>query len=224
MKKNNTKKRKITYVVVFSVLLLAAIMLFSGCAAESSSSRSNLAEPNSQEPDSPKTNSPESGSQESNPPESNSLEPSSQESNSPGWRDIALKDVRTGKSFRISDFDKPVLLESFAVWCPTCTKQQKELKNLHEEIGDDVVSIALNTDPNEDEAKVLEHVERNGFDWYYAVAPSEMTRSLIEEFGINFVNAPQAPVALICNENNARFLPNGVKDVDDLKNEISKGC
>ncbi len=50
------------------------------------------------------------------------------------WIDFELKDVATGEKFKISDFnDKPVLLESFAVWCPTCTKQQRIIKDLHEE-------------------------------------------------------------------------------------------
>jgi len=131
-----------------------------------------------------------------------------------------LKDVRTGEKFKISDFsDKPVLLESFAVWCPTCTKQQQEIKKLHEEIGDDVISISLDTDPNEDENKIKEHIERNGFDWYYSISPIEFTQTLIDEFGIGIVNAPSAPVILICN-NEARKLDSGVKDVDELKKEL----
>ncbi|PIO07358.1 hypothetical protein COU59_03365, partial [Candidatus Pacearchaeota archaeon CG10_big_fil_rev_8_21_14_0_10_34_12] len=40
------------------------------------------------------------------------------------WMNTELKDIRTGETFKTSDFEgKPVLLESFAVWCPTCTKQ-----------------------------------------------------------------------------------------------------
>ena len=64
------------------------------------------------------------------------------------WRDILLRDVISGESFRISDFEgQTVLLESFAVWCPTCTKQQEEVRKLHEQIGDGVISISLDVDP-----------------------------------------------------------------------------
>ena len=136
------------------------------------------------------------------------------------WRTSALTDVRTQQVFTISQFDKPILLESFAVWCPTCTKQQTEIKLLHEELGDSFVSISLDTDPNEDKAKVLDHIQRNQFNWYYAISPRELTESLIDEFGINFVNAPQAPVVLICN-GNAKKLPNGVKTVSELKGELA---
>ena len=131
-----------------------------------------------------------------------------------------LEDISTGNMFKISDFeDKPVLLESFAVWCPTCTRQQQEIKKLHDEIGDDVISISLNTDPNEYASRILEHVERNGFDWYYAISPVDLTRLLIDEFGINIVNAPSAPVILICN-NEARKLNSGLKSANELKKEV----
>ena len=133
-----------------------------------------------------------------------------------------LKDIATGKTFKVSDFgEKPVLLESFAVWCPTCTAQQKEIKKFHEEVGDGVISISLDTDPNEDESRVLEHIEKNGFDWYYVISPTEFTKALIEEFGIGIVNAPSAPMVLICN-NEARKLDSGVKSVSELKKEIER--
>ncbi len=142
-----------------------------------------------------------------------------------GWKDITLKDVKTGKSFKISDFKgKPVLVESFAVWCPTCTKQQNKIKELHEEVGDSVISVSLDTDPNEEESKVLEHINSNGFNWLYAVSPSELTRGLIDEFGINVVNAPLAPIILICEDQSSRLLKNGVKTPDTLKSEIGEGC
>jgi hypothetical protein len=40
------------------------------------------------------------------------------------WMRIPLKDISTGENFTVADFaGRPVLLETFAVWCPTCTKQ-----------------------------------------------------------------------------------------------------
>jgi len=132
-----------------------------------------------------------------------------------------LKNINTGNSFKLSDFqEKPILLESFAVWCPTCTRQQQEIKKLHEELGDDFTSVSLDTDPNEDEARVLEHIQRNGFDWHYSIPPIEFTQTLINEFGVSIVNAPSAPVILICN-NEARKLDSGIKDVNELKKELA---
>ncbi|MBR9675391.1 redoxin family protein [Candidatus Woesearchaeota archaeon] len=141
------------------------------------------------------------------------------------WKNALLKDVNTGEEFRINDFKgKLILLESFAVWCPTCTRQQKEIKEFHESVGDDIISISLDTDPNEDEERVLQHATSNGFGWYYAISPREVTQSLVDEFGVSFVNAPLAPVLLICEDQSARLLRSGVKNADALKEEVEKGC
>ena len=108
------------------------------------------------------------------------------------------------------------MLESFAVWCPTCLAQQKEMKKLVETEGGTIVHISLDTDPNEDEARVKEHLERNGLDWYFAISTEELTNALIDEFGLRFVSAPTAPVVLICQDQSTRFLGRGVKSVDRL--------
>ncbi len=133
--------------------------------------------------------------------------------------------MKTGKNFKISDFKgKPILLESFAVWCPTCTEQQKKTKELHSKVGDAIIHISLDTDPNEDEERIREHVETNGFDWYYAVSPIEFTRALIDEYGMNIVNAPGVPMILICEDQSTRFLRKGIKSPDVLLSEVEKGC
>ena len=142
------------------------------------------------------------------------------------WINSELRDVKTGETFKISDFEgKPVLLESFAVWCPTCTKQQKEVKKLHEELGDSIVSVSLDTDPNEDESKILAHINENGFEWYYAVSPIEMTQALMSDFGNSIINAPSAPMVLVCKDGSYRKLGGtGARGVDRLKEEIARGC
>lgn len=141
------------------------------------------------------------------------------------WINFELRDVATGESFKITDFsDKPVLLESFAVWCPTCTRQQRVTKSLEEEVGDSIISISVDTDPNEDEDRVRKHINDNGFNWYYVIAPIAFTQSLIDQFGIDIVNAPSAPMILICDGEKARQLGSGVKSVETLKLEVARGC
>jgi peroxiredoxin len=139
------------------------------------------------------------------------------------WRTITVTDVNTNTQYKVNDFKgKPIIIESFAVWCPKCTAQQKEVKELHE-LNKEVISISLDTDPNEDESFVKEHAQKNGFDWRYSVAPREMTISLIDEFGTGVVNAPSTPVILICPDGTTNYLSRGSKKAEDLQEAI-KAC
>ncbi|MBT3363654.1 MAG: redoxin family protein [Chloroflexi bacterium] len=142
----------------------------------------------------------------------------------PEWMEIELTDAATGQTFTIADFKgKPILLESFAVWCPTCLAQQREMKKLLESEGENIIHISLDTDPNEDAEIVRGHIERHGLDWYFAVAPAELTNALIDEFGLSVVSAPRAPVVLIFEDQSARFLRSGVKSAAELLSEVEKG-
>ena len=137
------------------------------------------------------------------------------------WMHAELVDVLTGAVFRVSDFyGKPVLIESFAVWCSICLRQQKEMAKLVESEGEMIVHLSLDTDPNEDATAMLAHANRHGFEWPFAVAPVELTRTLIDVFGLTVVNAPRAPVILVEADGTARLLRNGVKTADSLLDEI----
>jgi len=142
------------------------------------------------------------------------------------WMNVELTDVNSGDIFKVSEFrGKPVLLETFAVWCPTCTKQQRNLRKLHDTVGEDVISISLDVDPNEDEERVKEHTQNNGFNWRYSVAPIEMTKSLIDDFGASIVSAPSSPMILICEDGSFRKLGGfGARSADKLQEEIARGC
>ena len=140
------------------------------------------------------------------------------------WLGVELTDIRTGDTFTLAQFaDKPILLETFAVWCPTCTSQQRQLAALHEEVGDAVISVTINTDPNETQSQVVRHLDRHGFDWLFAVSPVELSRSLRDEFGVAVLNPPSAPVILICPGQTERTLLSrrGVKRPDFLQEQIA---
>jgi hypothetical protein len=144
------------------------------------------------------------------------------------WKEAELINIQDGSTYTIASLsDKPILLESFAVWCPTCTRQQREVKELHEDsdFGDKFYSIGLDTDENEDAERVLGHVRQNGFDWRYSVSNNKLTNALIDEFTFKIVNAPSAPMVLICQGNQmTHFLELGVKSSDELKESITTLC
>ncbi len=152
-------------------------------------------------------------------------EPPEDTGTTPEWMMIELTDVVTGEKFTINDFKgQSVLIESFAVWCPTCLRQQLEIKELVISEHENIVHISLDTDPSEDADKIREHLSIHNFPWYFAIAPAELSNSLIDEFGLEAVAAPASPVILVCPDQSARLLQSGVKSSDVLLAEVEKGC
>lgn len=139
------------------------------------------------------------------------------------WRTATLTDARTDETFTVEDLQRPVLLEPFAVWCSTCLRQQKQVKQLHGEVGDAVTSVAVDVDPNEDAAKVRSHVEKHGFDWRYAVASESFSSALADAYGQSVLVPPNAPMVLVCGDGSATRLKDGVKSVEFLRQQV-EGC
>jgi thiol-disulfide isomerase/thioredoxin len=133
--------------------------------------------------------------------------------NASAWRTAELSTVRGDETFTIDGLDGPVVVQSFAVWCPKCERQSGELAN----VGDAATVVGLNTDPNEDAAKVREHAEEKGFDWRFAVAPSEMTKSLIDEFGSTVTNAPSTPVIVACEDGGTEFFAGSIQSAGEIE-------
>jgi cytochrome oxidase Cu insertion factor (SCO1/SenC/PrrC family) len=142
----------------------------------------------------------------------------------PAWYGVELTDVNTGVAFKVADFqDKVILVETMAVWCSTCLRQQQQVQALHELLGDreDVVSLALDIDPNETPDVLKSHADRYGFDWIYAVAPVEVAREIGQLYGDQFLNPPSAPVLIIDRQGEVHPLPFGVKSAQALQEALS---
>jgi cytochrome oxidase Cu insertion factor (SCO1/SenC/PrrC family) len=137
----------------------------------------------------------------------------------PAWYSASLTNAVTGQTFTINDFKgKVVLVETMAIWCSTCFRQQGQVKSLHDMLGqrDDFVSIGLDVDPNEDSASLKSYVEKNGFDWQYAVATAEVAQDISKHYGDQFLNPPSAPIVVIDRKGEAHPLPFGIKSADEL--------
>lgn len=129
-----------------------------------------------------------------------------------GWQSRELTDVLTDESFSISELAGPVVIQTFAVWCPKCERQSEELTGLDESI----TRVGLNIDPNEDAAKVKQHADRNGFDWRFAIASTDMTESLVDEFGPSVTNAPSTPIIVACDDGSTTFFSGSHQSAEDL--------
>jgi hypothetical protein len=138
---------------------------------------------------------------------------------SPGWFDATLKDARTGEPFTISDFKgKIILVETLAMWCSNCFKQQGEVVVLHELLGerDDFISLGIDIDPNENAEALKGYIDKNGFSWRYTVAPIEVAREIGQLYGNQFLNPPSTPMLIIDRHGEVHTLPFGIKSADSL--------
>jgi len=138
---------------------------------------------------------------------------------------MKLENINSGETYSISDFKgKQVLFETFAVWCVNCKKQQDEIKTLKEELGDELITISLNSDPNEEKEEVLKYVNENGYDWYYSIGTPEMSEQLLSEFGFQILNAPSAPIVMFCKDGSYSLLPEGHKTTAELREYLELSC
>jgi cytochrome oxidase Cu insertion factor (SCO1/SenC/PrrC family) len=137
----------------------------------------------------------------------------------PAWYSASLTDASTGQAFTINDFKgKVILVETMAIWCPNCLKQQGQVKALRDSLGqrDDFVSIGLDIDPNEDSASLKSYVEGNSFNWLYTVATTEVAQDISKHYGDQFLNPPSTPILVIDRHGEAHAMPFGIKSADEL--------
>ena len=137
----------------------------------------------------------------------------------PAWFDVAMVDVRTGQSFTINDHrGKVVLVETLAMWCSKCLKQQNEVKLLHERLAGEerFISIGLDIDINEEAPGLKAYTENNQFDWFYVIAPVEVAREISELYGAQFLNPPSTPILLIDRGGEVHLMNFGLKTADQL--------
>jgi hypothetical protein len=141
----------------------------------------------------------------------------------PMWFSAALANAATSENFMIQDFKgKVVLVETMAIWCPTCLSQAKQVKALHDQLGmrDDLVSVSIDIDLNENITDLKDYTAKNGFDWMYTVATADVAREIGNLYGQQFLNPPSAPMFIIDRHGGVHPLPFGVKSATDLQKAL----
>ena len=132
----------------------------------------------------------------------------------PDWFDIELTDVQTGETFTMNDYaGKIVLVETMAMWCPNCIVQANEVREFHKLLDnpDDVISVSLDVDVNEDADSLKEYSESYGFEWHFAIAPRELGRALGNLYTAQYLNPPLSPMLIIDRNGEVHHLEYGKK-------------
>ncbi|GAP09869.1 hypothetical protein BECAL_01022 [Bellilinea caldifistulae] len=138
----------------------------------------------------------------------------------PDWFKVELVNVENDEVFTIESLTgKVILVETMAQWCSNCLRQQQEVKALHQLLGEreDFVSIGLDIDPNEDAATLKSYIARHEFNWIYAVSPAEVSRSLSDLYGPQFLSPPSTPMLIIDRAGSVYPLPMGIKSAERLR-------
>jgi thiol-disulfide isomerase/thioredoxin len=142
----------------------------------------------------------------------------------PAWFDAELLNVSTMENFNVSDFQgKTVLVETMAIWCSNCLKQQKEVKALYDsmENKDDLVILVLDIDTNDSPDKLKDYADKHGFSWNYAVASVDVAREIGALYGDQFLNPPSTPMLIIDPHGDSHPLPFGHKSAADLAEALA---
>lgn len=151
---------------------------------------------------------------------STAVVPVSTESSTPEWFDMELVDAQTGETFTMNDYaGKVILLETMAIWCPNCVVQANEVRNLHELLGypEDLISISLDVDVNEDSQSLGEYASEYGFNWHFATAPLLVARALGNLYSAQYLNPPLSPMLIIDRQGNVHQLDYGLKEAETLQ-------
>jgi hypothetical protein len=109
---------------------------------------------------------------------------------------VVLTDVRSGAQITLGELaaDKPLLLETMAIWCSNCRAQQHNVVAAHNEA--DFHSISLDVDPGEQPNDLAAYADREGFDWHFATADADLLSQLRERFGTAVAVPPGMPKIL----------------------------
>ena len=119
---------------------------------------------------------------------------------------------------------KVVLLETMAIWCPNCLFQAGEVRKMHEMLGnpEDLISVSLDVDVNEDAPALKDYSEEWGFDWHFAIAPLEVARALGNLYNAEYLNPPLSPMLIIDRDGGVHHLEYGKKSAETLMESVER--
>jgi len=138
---------------------------------------------------------------------------------------VPITDVMTGRQTTITELaeeGKPVIIHSFAVWCPACSIQLRETAKLLKENPEAFTVLGIDLDSRENTEMIKSHVEKNQFVGMYIAAPTNLTRGLIQTVGPRVVQSlPQT--LIICNKK-ITYVGDGAFPEAKLKSILSELC
>lgn len=129
--------------------------------------------------------------------------------------DFSLQDYN-GKTIGFSDFaGKPVIVNSWAAWCPFCKKELPDFVAIQKEFGDKVVIIAIDRSESRDVAKKYSDELEVTDDLIFLLDPSDSFYKSIGGFSM--------PETIFVDKNgNIVDHKRGPMDINEIRQKIIK--
>jgi thiol-disulfide isomerase/thioredoxin len=134
-----------------------------------------------------------------------------------------MTDAITAETFTFEEYIKrgsPVVIHTFAIWCPACTMQLQESTAFLEEYPEKAHIIGIDVDEAESMQSIAQHVKKNAFAGTFAAAPNEVSQGLINTFGPTIIL--QMPQTIIIVGGDIFHLGPGVRTVNGLSAVIDE--
>lgn len=139
----------------------------------------------------------------------------------PAWQTLPLTDARTGETFTLADFSgKTVFVEPMATWCTNCRAQLGNVSAAQQNLGDDVVFVALSVETNITSSDLAAYADANNFGWTFAVMTPELLAELVTAYGRTITNPPSTPHFIIYPDGTTSELSTGVHSADEIIQQV----
>lgn len=139
------------------------------------------------------------------------------------WRTASITDVTTGEEFRIEEFDRPVMMHTFAIGCAVCRSQQVNFDDLYATANGDVEIVDVSIDSNANRDEIRSYIDEEGFDWRFAVSAGDVTGSLISDFGREVTSSSNSPIIIACPDGDVYRLEK-IVDASELESVLEDVC
>ena len=91
---------------------------------------------------------------------------------------IIYEDGTEVTSASLIENGKPVFMFFAATYCPSCTRELAELKEVYPKFTDDIVFISIGVDPTESMSELVKYKDQNGHPWPVAKPLDQMIADL----------------------------------------------
>ena len=134
------------------------------------------------------------------------------------WRDIELTNAESGETFTIASLaGNVVAIEPMAIWCTQCKVQNDNIKQAYADLeAAGVQVISLGVEPNEQPEALAEYADRRGYEWTFALSPTELSRALADQFTAQVLAVPATPLIVLSPEGEVAFQDFGFHGPESL--------